>query len=326
MAQLTQLSTIDSERGRAFLAAMLERRPYLRFLEEHSAFEEQGTEFLYYIIAGKARLQRRALGGEYDLEDRTPSAPETGRLAFVGDSIDVDRSHREDERRGLLDIDRWIDKELTKAAPVFAKLLVQDLFQGSGAGTPRQITGLSTILDGTTDVPGFETGFKGTIDAANYASGNSFDLTDDANWDPFIEALELWLAEVDDPRGIVVNRVLGARLTSIARNRHMLGEGRDLFGRPVPTFNGVPIIREDTSIIPNDEPDNASTPAENTTSLYIESPGEGRRAVVTNSGLQFDDLEVLEKKESERVKWEVRADNVIEERDSIRRVRNIRVV
>src|SRR5690606_4044452 len=102
--------------------------------------------------------------------------------------------------------------------------------------------------------------------------------------------------------------------------KHILGETRDQFGNPVPTFGGVPFIKLLAGSITNTEPDNAGTPNTNTTSLVITSAGEGRVSVVTNSGLDFRDIGELEGKESERMTWEIRSQTKVEEERSILRV------
>lgn len=325
MANLAQLSTgIDSERGRASIAAMLEASPFLAFIDQQSGFEEKGTAFLYQLVLGAATLQRRAAGGEYTPEDRTPPSNLAGSLAMAGFSIDVDRSHRADEARGLLNVDNWINTELYKSVRKFAKSLETDCFLGSGSGSPRQMSGLKTIMDGTTDVAGF-TGNKMTLNAADYLTGDSFDLSSASNYDAFIEAFELWISLLDNPSGVVCNRQAAARLTTIARVKHILGEQRDAFGNRQNTIAGIPIIRVlDTSIL-NTEPDDAGTPVNETTSLYLMQPGEGLISLATNSGLQFDDLGTLEGKESERVKGEVRIDTLIQDENVVRRVRNIKL-
>lgn len=323
MARLAQLSSIDSDRGRALLALLLQHSPVLRALDESSAFEELGTDFQYFLLNGALTLQRRALAGSYTAADTTPGSAQTGSLAFVGFSVDVDRSHREDERRGLLDIDRWVDKELAKKIRTFARAVEVDIFNGSGAGSPRQPKGLIEIMDGTTDVPGF-TGDKMTIDAVDYDTGDSFDLGDTSHYDIFLEAFELWMHEVSATH-IFANYQMAARLTTIARTKHILGEQRDAFGMPQQTIHGVPIVRVRPAVIANDEPDNAGSPATNTTSLYLASPGEMKWSIATNSGFQYDDLGTLEGKESERAKGEMRLDNLIQDDESILRVRNIKL-
>ncbi len=324
--RLGELSTLETERGRAMLAVLLETSPLIRFFEQNSAFEEQGTEFTYAIVDGKAVLQRRSIGGEYDPDQRVPPGMQAGQLAFVGDALDIDRSHVEDDRRGLLKIENWITRHLRKSGRRWAKLYEQELMRGSGTGVPLQVTGLETILDGVNTIPGFP-GYTAVQDAAepDPAGGTSFDLSNPDHWDAFIEAMTLWTTEVDDPAGILVNKLLYARLYTIARRKHILGESRDLFGVPVDTFNRIPLVMVGNDVITPTEADNAGTPNLDTTSLYIAAPGEAGFSIVSNSGLDFHDVDRLEKKESHRIKWEIRSNLSIQEKGRVLRVRNIKL-
>ncbi len=325
MARLAQLSTLEGPRGSAALAALLNSSEFLRFMEQHSGFELQGTDFDYFIINGTTTLQRRALAGQYTPEDKVPPTKTSGSLAFFGDSVDVDRSHRADEALGKLNIDDWLNRELAAKLEKWGELVEQDFFNGTGGGSPRQPNGLINLLDGTTDVPGFDAGTTMVIDAVDAGSGDSFDLGPEANWNAFLEAWEEWVHQVKNPLGVCCNLKAAARLSTIARVKHIIGESRDLFGRPQQTIGGVPIIRVPNDVIKNDEPDNNGTPLLNTTSFYIMEPGDGKYSIVTNSGLQFDDLHQLEQKESERAKFEMRADNAIQRKRVIRRIRNVKL-
>ncbi len=305
---------------------LLERSAYIRFLDQHSAFEELATDFLYRPTDDTATLRGRSLGGSYTVTDKAPPALQSDKLAFYGEAIDVDESHEADAARGLMDIDKWLDKMLRKTVRDWAKKYENAIFNGAGTGTPLPMKGLSVLIDGTTDIPGF-TGYKAIANAADADpdSGKSFDLSKAANEDAFIEALTLWLTQVDNPQGIVMNKEMFARMTTIARRKHMLGESRDLFGVPVPTFNNVPMIQALDGSITNTEDDDTAEPLEVTTSIYIQSPGEMKYSIATNSGLHFHDVGELEGKESQRMRWEIRSENKIEEKDVILRVRNIKL-
>lgn len=322
--QLAQLSQLNSERGRAALAELLDRDPFLRFLEANSAWEEDATDFDWRPIDPSQALQTRAIGGEYIPTDATPGTRQTDTLSFHGFSIDIDETHIADANRGLRDLDQWLSKEITRRIRKWSKLFGNALFVG--AGTTTLLKGLSKILDGTTDLPGYA-GETGVIDAADWLTGtpDSFDLSNSANWGTFIEKLIRYRLSVPGAKGMAMSPELYARMYTIAQSKHILGEQRDAFGVPVATFAGLPMIEMIEGSILTTEPDNNVSPATNTTSLYLMRPGEMDLSLVSNSGLQFDDDIDLEKKESRRVKAEIRAKWKIEEKDSIRRFRNIKL-
>lgn len=322
--QLAQLSQLDSERGRAALALLLDGDPFLRFLEAHAAWEEDATTFDWRPIDPSQALQTRAIGGEYTPDDATPAALVADSLALHGFSIDIDETHIADANRRLRDLDIWLDKEVSRRVRRWSKLFGNALFVG--AGTTTLLKGLSKILDGTTDLPGYA-GETGVIDAADFLAGapDSFDLSNADNWATFIEKLIRYRGEVPGAKGMVMGPELFARMYTIAQQKHILGEQRDTFGVPVTTFAGLPMIEAIPGTILATEPDNNDVPVANTTSLYIMRPGEMDLSLVSNSGLHFDDDIDLEKKESRRIKAEIRAKWKIEEKDSIRRFRNIKL-
>lgn len=322
LAQLSQ--TGDFERGTAALARMLED-PFIAFLDGASAFEQDATDFDYRPVSATGTIQGRDIGGEYTPSTEEPNDKQTGALAMMGDALHIDISHIEDDRRGLRDLGGWIDKKLNKKFVGWRTGLSVRFFNGSGAGTPRQMKGWKTIYNGTDNLPGF--GITGVLDAAGYASGapDSLDLSDPANWNLFVEIMEFALSQVDDPQGIAMNKELYARARTIAREKNLLGTTRNHLDQPLLTWGETPMIRLRDGCITNTEPDNAETPATNTTSLYIMSPAEGRMCVATNSGLWWYEDMPLESKQSGQIRWEFRGENRVEEENAARRLRNLLV-
>lgn len=328
MATLAALSNLNgSARGQAALGIFLLRSQILRFLEQNSAFELDATTYDYLAVDGSGTLQSRAIGNGFTAAAKTPPARQTGTLAIYGDKITIDRTHRADAAAGLRQIDVWLEREAGRRVRDVAQKLDTELMVAPGTGT--RMKGLKTILDGVADIPGF-TGQKGCVDARTIfgGSGNSFDLTASASaaqHDALIEGMVKALLRVPDATAIKMNQTLAGRFTTVARRAHMIGEGRDLFGNPVPTFNNVPIYAVSDTAITNDEPDNAGTPLTNTTSLYIERPGEQSFSLVTNEGLYYREWEELEDKVSSQEEFEFRCQWKIEDPEAILRVRNIKV-
>ncbi len=327
MSTLAPLSNLrDSDRGRAMLAIILTASPFLRFLEANSAFEEDATNFDWLPVSGTSSAQARDIGGSYTATQETPGSRLAGLLAMHGDAQMIDESHLADAARGLRDVPVWFQKQLVRKGTSFGEAFEGLLFNGTGTGTPLQIKGLLNILDGTTDLPGFS-GKKGVIDARTYGgSGVSFDLSGSTNDAAFLEGLELSLGEVDNPTGIVANRKLAARITTIAHRSRKIDITQDQFGQRITTYDGVPIIQVKDGTIKNDEKDNTpTTPLTNTTSYYIMSPGEQRVSLVTNSGVDYHEHDHPDNKEVNKERWEIRSAWKIEQEVAIRRVRNIKI-
>lgn len=330
MPNLAQVSNVTTERGRQIFGLQLENNPILRWLDANNAFRVDATEYQYRVYMENGTLKRRPLFGSYASENIRPGTPLSGVQAFLGDQIDIDASHIRDARLGLLNLDMWLDNELTSRGIGFAEDLSQALLQGDPGVVADDITGLLTLLDGTA-IPGMGA-FTGVIDAADWAGGGatSFDLTDEANWGAFIRFLMIERARVGGANGLLTPPELHAWMYSIAQEKHILGETRDQFGNPIATFGGVPFIEMNEGDIPTDEPDNAGTPNEDTTSLIIGRAGVGQLEVVTNSGFSFYDRgeaidEELDEKPAQRVRWEFRGQWKAARKKSVRRIRNIKI-
>jgi hypothetical protein len=323
MPNLTDISNVrGSDLGRTALGLVLEESPLLRLLDQQSAFEEDATDFDYRTYAGSNAVQTRQRGGSYLPEEVAPGAKENGTLSFHGDKIDVDHSDQADADRGLRDLPTWLSKTMRKKLRRWVEGYEKIALQGSADS--GGIVGLSEILDGANDVPGFNQTM--VVDAADFtdADDNSFDLGAEANWSIFIEELIKLLAR-QGANAILMPPALYARMYTIAQEKAILGETRDQFGNPVQTFGNYPFVPLAPGSITTTEPDNASTANNTTTSLYPVRFGEGRVSLVTNSGLSFWDLGDLEGKESNRVKWEIRGQWKVEEENVIRRIRNVKL-
>lgn len=326
MARLASVSNTGGyERGAAALAYLLQD-PYIAFLDQYNAFEEDTTDFDYRPDDGSGSIQERALGGAYTPSTETPAGRQNGALALMGDGLQIDISHIKDHESGKRDLGGWIDKRLNKKYRGWRGGLVQRMFNGTGAGSPRQMTGWKTIFDGSTNLPGYS--ITGVIDAAGYASGSpdSLDLTDKANYPLFVEIMDFIIAQVDDPRGLCMNKEMYARMQTIAVELNLMGSVRNHLDQPLLTWKDTPMIRLRDGAVTNVEPDNAGTPVNNTTSIWVQSPGEQRLAVVTNSGLEwYEDIPTMETKQSGQIRWEFRAENKAEDENACRRARNFKI-
>lgn len=324
--QLKALSTINSPSGRGndALGVLLQESPFLRFLEENSGWEEDATNYDFLPTPyDLLTIEERTAGNSYTAAAVSPNSRQTGSLYFQGASIDIDISYLADAQRGLRDIPTWFTKELRSRMKQFSVGYEKLLFQGTGVD--GQIKGLKTIIAGS-DIPGY-TGTTCLENAQEVTAGStkSCDISSSTNFAKFMEWLWKKINSIDRPMGLVMNRALYARMWTIARKEQVLSETRDMFGMPIAKYNGIPMIPVLDTTILNTEPDDTGTPVNETTSLYIMSPGEQRLSLVSNSGLYWMDYDHLENNEQGREKWEIRAAWKIEEPLAISRIRNIKL-
>jgi hypothetical protein len=326
MATLAQLSNDLTTRGREALATLLEEAPLIAYLEQYSAFTEDGTEFDHTPATGSQTVQSRALNDGYTGENVAYPNRQADELAFQGFELHIDVSIREDERRGLRGVDRYLDRHLPKKRKSFARGL-QDLYmKGDSGANANEVDGLATIVDGATNLPGI--GKTLTIDAADWVPGgaaNHFDLTDETLQELFVQKLMMQIPYVPMANGLVMNHTLQGLLTTVMHRYHVRGEARNLFGEPTDAFQNKQIVGLRESAIGNDEPDGAAAAV--TTSLYICTAGEGYVEVRTNSGLEYhdwDETDELDAKRANREICEVRSQPVVDDDEAILRIKNIK--
>lgn len=325
--RLSQISQLFGARGVEAARTILTGSPFLSYLDANSAFELDKMDFDWRPASNTYSAQTRARGGSLTATDITWEAKQSGSQVVLGGALDIDIRNKRDAELGLDNLDVQLQKNLLRAWNGYALSVQNKLFNGTGAGSPTELKGLKTILDGSTDLPGY-TGVKGVINAANYSkesSPKSLDMTVDKAGKYFTALMLDTLNEVSNPTGIVMNNKLFAAITQFAEVQRTLESTTNNYGTILRTLWGVPVILVDGTTIGVTEPDDTTTPLENTTSMYVMSPGELKTSLVTNSGLYYIEYDHLENKESGREKWEMSLAWKIEDTTSIRRVRNIKV-
>ena len=326
MANITPLSRVNTDRAEQMLEWLLSWSNFFAFIERRSGFELAATDFDLYPVDEDGSMQTRSLGDGYSRRSQVEPDRQPEDLGFHGDSVVIDRSHVADNNLNLRPIGAWIPSKLRMTYREWVKGMVNLVFNGAGTTGPREMLGLSNLLDGS-NVPGYNVSM--VIDATDFvdASVNSLDMSDPGHREAFRKALEQILPNYDNP-GVVANRQLGSVISGIAQeNTSYDTDQTDLWGR-VETVFGYELIRVFDGVIPNDEPDNAGTPNNNTTSCYLLSPGEGRYSIATNSGLWVkDEIDDLDEDDiaSGKVEWEFRGENAIQDKYSVVRIRNLKV-
>lgn len=332
MATLASLSDVQSPsgRGREALALLLTESAFLRALDRTSAWELDAFNFDWQPSLAGSSLKTRAVGNNFSATLITPPSKITSTQAIHGDAIKIDVARLADAKLGLRSFDTWMSKQLMRQIRQFAKDWENIFFNGDATANPAQMKGLSKILDGSTDLPGYSgTAATRVLDAASLVSSAvSLDLKSGtaANNKKFIEALRLAITQVENPSMIVVNRSLMSRIETILHESRSIQVTIDNLGNPVKSFDGVPFEIVSDAAITLTEPDNTpTTPLTNTTSLYVLAPGEQQFSVVTNSGFYWRDYDHQEAEEKNLEKFEIRSQLKIETPERVYRVRNIKV-
>jgi hypothetical protein len=335
MANLVQISVNNkTPRGKDALGILLTYSPLVRFLNGMSGFEVDGTDFDYRPVHSAHSLQVRPLGGSYTPVNLTYAAKISGTQKFAGGEVHIDRAHLADRDLGIKDIPVWFDKQLKTELRIWSVQFEKELMNGTGL--TDYMTGLSVAVDGTEIINDNDDDDTRVINAAEWdtdSSAKSFGLNlANANYtknlDKFLELLYYAFTCMDEGSGVglLMDSALYSRIYTLARNAGILGnEDRSLFGVPVQTISGKPMMPLVSGAITKTEPDDTATPLTETTSLWIVSPGEMNLSFVTNSGLEYEEYPILQATEAGAEKWEFRGNWKIENHKSILRIRNIKL-
>lgn len=329
--QLKSLSEFngDQVRGVETLGYILEASPVLRALDTLSAWEESALTGLWTPTNDSSTVTYRALDSSDapSYTDESLDAQISYTLKVMTATSQRDMLRMVDEQRGHGTAERDWNNKLKARARNWGKSIDSELFVGTGQTT--HLKGLSTILDGTNNIPGFsETRVVNAADKSVTSGAKIFDWTlggtsFERQCDAFIEGFDYWKSLVDNPNVIFCNSKLKSRITTAARMKSMYSQITDIYGYTLDTIAGIPIVQVLDTTILNTEPDSQDTPANDSTSLYIGSLGELKTSLVTNSGFYYMSWNNPNNSYKGQERWEMSVGWKIEEPKSILRVRNI---
>jgi hypothetical protein len=320
MATLASLSTVvgTTGRGQAAVGLIIASSPIFRILEETSGWESQPYEFPYVTAASTATAEPRALNSDFDVDIEGPAPKNLGTQALYGFSTAKDIVFELDAAKGLGDTESRIIKKHNANLRKFGKSFANELFIAENVASPanNRMDGLRKI---SATLPGFG------VSRTQNADSDVLDVTTAEGLIALHDLLFETRALVEEPNALVVNHTLGARIEWLAREYRVLGT-ETVFGRPTPSFDGIPIIKVSEGAVPNDEPSGNATPVANTTSFYWLGLGEGRLSLATNSGVYYREWEHTPQGEKSKELTAIHARWKCEDENSILRVRRIKAV
>jgi len=229
--------------------------------------------------------------------------PQTESLYIAGGDLDVDRFIIRTMGPGQRE-----SQEVLKIKAL-AQQWTTTFIKGDSVIQPRQFDGLQVRLTGSQ-----------LMDAGNSAGGDALSL----------ELLDEAIDRVSNPTHIVANRALKRKFTA-ARNKGIGGNftlEKDDFGRPVESYNGLPILTTwgDAKLIDpllfNEI--GAGGGAAVSTSLYVMSFGANGVQGIQNGGIDVRDLGELNTQPLYRTRVEWYAGIAIFDGSAAVRVRGIK--
>lgn len=229
--------------------------------------------------------------------------PQTESLYIAGGDLDVDRFIIRTMGPGQREA-----QEVMKIKAL-SQAWTQTFIKGDTVIQPRQFDGLQTRLVGSQ-----------LMDAGNSAGGDALSL----------ELLDEAIDRTANPTHIVLNRALKRKFTA-ARNKGVSGNftlEKDDFGRPVETYNGLPLLTtwgDQKMIDPltfNEVGSGGGAAV--TTSLYVVSFAQNGVSGIQNGGIDVRDLGELNTMPIYRTRVEWYAGIAIFDGSAATRVRGIK--
>jgi hypothetical protein len=314
---ISQVSSLTG-RAAALLAKMIELAPIFRAAQ----FKLDPSTFLNTKeTLAKTGTAARAPGAAAQRDAQSPSVALSTLAAYTRE-YSIDELYLADANVGNSPeaLKKASDRKLAQFAVAMAEEIQDHMFIGTAAS--NQMLGISTlVLDAVASGQTARLGFT-QAELAAMNKNISLQLTSD-NYGNFLETLEKEIANVPNANAIMVNTNLAARLTTIARVKHVYGQINDAFGGVVETILSVPIIKLPTTAIIQTESDGTNSDC---TSMYIARFAEELGlSFSTNSGFMFTDFPNTEVKPNAVARLSMHLQLSPEKTNAVKRLSRIRL-
>lgn len=184
----------------------------------------------YIQLQTPSTAKARSINTEYTA-DYAKRVKKTADCAIMGGSFEVDRVIQ--STSGAIDEMAFQAEQKIKATSNYFQNLV---INGAKASSPG-----AGFVGGTFD--GLNKLCAGTSTEVTSEVDVSTPALMDANKDAFLDELDAWLSTMDGtPTMLLMNTKMLSRLRGIARRCGYFERTQDGFGRPVDTYNGIPLI------------------------------------------------------------------------------------
>lgn len=228
--------------------------------------------YTYNRVLTNGTAAFRKINNEYTPQEAKTNQYTTN-LKVFGGSFEIDRVIQKHVKGVTNQLAFQMQQKIKGAQALFS----ETFFNGSAAIDVDVFDGIDVALTGSST----EVTPDSVIDLSSATAI-------DSNYKAFLDAVEDMLSELDGtPSFLAVNRKLRSAFNKVGRRTVAYQETRDEFGRPVTTYDGIPIITIG-------EKPNISTPiianGENGTSLYAVRIGLDGVCGVTPEGDDIIDV------------------------------------
>jgi hypothetical protein len=291
LVQAATLSTDDLQRG--VIETIIEGAPLLQLLPFHTV---TGNAYAYVQEKTLPGADFRGVNEGYT-ESTGEDEKITETLAILGGDADVDRFIVQ-TNPGEVANQR---AEQTRLKSKAVRMQFQDAFiNGDTSSNAKAFNGLKKRLTGSS-----------TQEISAATNGLPIIGTSDADRHAFLDKLDQLIAAVPGgPDILLTNAAILGAFKSAARRLTIYDETKDAFGKPVTTYQGIPVVDvgnkgNGSAIIPQTETQGSSSV---TGSIYAvrfgRTPEERGVTGLTNGGVQVYDLGEVDDKPAFRTRIE----------------------
>lgn len=328
MANLKSLSTniiSPSGRGSNAIAEIIGTSKLMFALEQLSAFQLDSFTNKFRPYTDALTIQNRDVNGALTNDTYSPADEVSTSMAIVGGKLSYDNVYQRDVANKVGGFN--FEQDLKMKFKAWVKGLEAEVLAGSGAGTPKHVKGIATILDGT-NIPGYsENRVINAKDYAKIANAKSFAMGSGNGYESAEALIQMLIAakgSVENPNICVMHATMWATIQAIAFAKSIIGYSESNFGVMYETLFNIPVVTVASGLTLTEPDDTATTPLTNTGSIFFMSLGENNLSLPTQ-GFSWYDFDALENKEAGVEKWELPLNWRITNPKSITRVRNIKL-
>lgn len=282
LLESSKLSTDTMKQGVA--ETFVQYAPMLQFLP---FMEIQGNAYKYNMEQSLPNIEFRAVNGKYT-EGTGVVNPATEGLTIMGGDADVDKFQIQTQSN--INNIRAIHTGMKAKAASFK--FTDQFFNGDTAVTPNGFNGIKKRIVG---------------DQVISAGTNGFDVNSQPQ-NKFMDLLDALSMQVDGGAdALFMDKKTLQKIRSVSRELKYFAQSVDAFGKPVTTFDGIPMFAvgdngQGAKIIGHNEVTGTAT---NTTSVYAVKFGADEYVSgLTNGGMQVYDLGELQEKPAFRTRIE----------------------
>ncbi|HBO60544.1 TPA: hypothetical protein DD449_02590 [Candidatus Berkelbacteria bacterium] len=316
---------LDTDTGKSLLAKVLSLFQLFQVME----FSQEPFSYLTYPAkpdVGDDDNSARVINADAKKFTYAPTSGSGTQRAYSFEYW-IDAAYLADLKIGAITnegLRRQLQNEQLRLFVKLASDVLYDMMNGDGAAP--HILGLKTFIKDTADETG-QTSVFGFTQAQLFSSlvqvSMTLDLNNVVQLRKFDELLTRVLAEMAGSPTLVMNSLVFARMTQIAKVLNMYGTTLSDFGKPIDMYGNYKMVPVPLKYLPNTETDGENT---DLNSIFVIDYDEATGVrYATNTGFAFQDFDVVSETPSGKTRADFVGNLKCEDIKQIRRLSRIKL-